>query len=315
MYKFPRHGISLKNTVIIFLSPFLIQCKGDMSAGEVAEAIENNRNISTFSCNGDNCCSKYRDCERVCDNIFYLSRSEIVSEVKRKCKSLNRQIVLDLEDIVRLLRNPKARDFVYIDTREEFRLLLALDYEAWVRIIKGYKIDDARQVLVWLAQDLNVIKELNRLSMPARNEIIYELLASAGDKTKPRHGAVEEGLSQKISFNDTFFQHLVSNRNDEMLQMTHEMIRNDLCRFEYSGSNHIELCILRIYCRERINSNGEYIHTESLREEIAKRIDDKELFEYIADEFYKGGRYVYIEPTLNNNVCGYACDDSNKGCE
>lgn len=322
IYKFFLRSVLLKSTIValfIFLFFFLIQCsgsndeRGDLSAREIAEAIEEDKNISTFACEGSNCCSRYNDCRRMCNNIFYLSRHEIEAEVKRKCQALYRPIVMDLEDIVDLLKDPKANILTLVDVREEFRLLLALDYEVWVRLIRNYKIDDARQALIWLAQDLNVAKELNRLDMLARNEILYELLAAAGDRTKP--GAVEEGLSQKISFNETFFQHLVSNRNDEMLQMTHDMIRNGLCRLEQSGSNYIELCILRIYCRERITSNSEYIHPESLRDEIAERIEDEELFDYIIDEYYRTGRYEYIRPTMNDNVCGYACDDSNRGCE
>ena len=322
IYQFFLRGMLLKSAIVIlciFLLFFLIQCSGsdgersDLSAKEIAEAIQEDKNISTFACEGANCCSRHRDCQRICNNIFYLSRSEIEDKVKRKCQALHRSIVMDLEDIVDLLKNPKANILTLVDARQEFRLLLALDYEVWVRLIKNYKIDDARQALIWLAQDLNVAKELNRLEIFAKNEILYELLATAGDRTKP--GAVEEGLSQKISFEETFFQHLVSNRNDEMLQMTHDMIRNDLCRLEQSGSNYIELCVLRVYCRERITSNSEYIHSESLRNEIAQRIKDKKLFDYIVDEYYRTGKYAYIEPTLNDSVCEYACDDSHRGCE
>ena len=316
MQKFFLYFFSMRSAVFtlfifVFLFPFLIQCssRNGMSAREIAAAVKDKKNLSTFSCEGSDCCSRYRDCERMCNNIFYRSPSE----VKRKCHSFHRQVVSDLDTIVKLLKNPRANDLAHIDTREEFRLLLALDYEVWVHMIEYYKIDEAKQALLWLAQDLNVVKELKQLSLPAKNQILYELLTSAGDRTKP--GAVEEGLSQKISFNDTFFQHLISSRNNDMLQMTHEMIRDDLCKLEYSGSNHIELCILRVYCRERIGSNDEYIHSESLRREIAKRIKDEELFKYINDEFYRVGSYIYVEPNLNNTVCGYACDDSNRGCE
>ena len=315
LYRFQTASITLKLCLTAALLLILVQCandkkRGKYSAKELADMVISNKHSSAFSCRDSYCCSQSRECERVCNNIFYHSPNS----VKKRCTNLNREIVFDLESVVKLLKNPLAEDLRYIDTREEFRLLLALDYHAWVWIIQHYQVSSAKQILIWLAEEKNLADELNKLTAEARNIILYELLASAGDKRKP--GPVEEGLAQKISFTHTFLQHLVSNRNNKMLQMTHNMIRDDLCRFHNASSSNIELCILRIYCRERPQSNGDYVHSENLRNEIARRIEDDSLFRYVVDEIYLGGGVgVYIEPTLSNSVCEYACDTSSRGCE
>ena len=305
-----RRFILLK---ILFVMSFaFVHCESRYrgeSPREIAARIRAGESPSASSCQDNYCCNNSRECVQACDRIFLGSNDS----TRRICQSLDEETVFLLEDIAKALRQPLANYFKRIDPREEFRLLLALDYRIWINMIKVYTIDDARQALVWIAGEPDIAKELMYLEMSERNEILYEILASAGDRTK--RGPVGEGLTRSVSFDETFFELLVDRRNDNMLQITHEMIRDDLCQNQYAGSRKVELCMLRVYCRENPNVDGQYMHSRDVRSEIARRIKDEEFFQYVAEDILRIGSYTYLEPLLDDNVCQLACNDSAKGCE
>ena len=275
---------------------------------DIADAVKSGDRVTV--CTGEECCSEHKSCTRICDQIFYNSDDKVI----KKCRSLPQNIVLRLEDLMLVLKNPLVDDLKRLDLNEDFRLLLALDYQAWVRVIKSYKVDEAREILIWMVDQKDLVEELLKLKVESKNEIVYEMLASAGDRTRP--GPVEEGLSQKISFDKTFLQLLISHSNYDLLQITHEMIREDLCSVQYGGDSQTELCILRIYCKEKTNLDDTYVHPEDLRNEIARNIIDKELFEYVEKKILHAGLGVsFKDPIMNNQVCFVACNDSTRGCE
>lgn len=288
---------------------FFVQCSPrptGRTPKDIADAVKTDDRVLPF-CTGDECCSEHSKCVRICDQIFYKSEDKVI----KRCEGLPEDIVLRLEELLLVLKNPLKDDLDRLDLSEDFRLLLALDYQVWVRTIQDYEIDEARDFLVWASGDRKLVEELLKLKLESRNEIMHELLTSVGGRENP--GPVEEGLSKKISIDESFFQQLVSYNNYDMLQITHDMIRN-LCSAE--GTSQVELCILRIYCKEKIKLAGQYVHSEDLRNEIARNIKDQELFKYIEKEILHAGLGVnFSEPIMNNQVCHVACSDSIRGCQ
>ena len=295
-------------------SPPPIDGVGDTE--NIADGVRAGKPLTSF-CSGDNCCLEHRECKRACNRIFHKS----ADKVRKQCHSLPKDTITDLEDLIPILENPILKSLELINPQKEFRLLLALDYKAFVRIIQAYTIDEARELIIWFTTNKAPVNELLLFKEPVRNEMIYEMLASVGDRS--RYGgpqgdtgfAVEEGLAKKISFDESFFQLIISNSSYDLLQMTHEMIKEDLCSFQYVGTRHIETCVLRIYCKEQQNDN--YIHSEDLRNEIARNIKDEDFFNHIQKEILRTGGLgaTLIDPIMNNDVCGFVCKDDNKGCE
>ena len=296
---------------------FFVHCSqspvpGNRSSEEIADAIKKSENRIVSLCEGKDCCSENKDCRRQCDQVFYKS----ADRVRKKCRSLPKGIVHSLYDLLEIFQSPLKEDLERLDLSQDFRLLLAMDYQVLVRVIKAYTVDEGQEILIWLAENQRPVEELLQLSKEAQNEIIYESLASAGDRTLP--GPVEEGLSKKISFDKSFFELMVSRSNYDLLQVTHNMIKEDLCTIQYAGESQTELCALRIYCKERTNRDNEYVHSEDLRNEIARNIDDKDFFNYIQDRIlhiHTGLGVQFHEPIMNNQVCFVSCNDNNRGCE
>ena len=284
--------------------------EGINTSEEIAEEIQAGE-LSMSLCKGDECCSEHKSCKRVCHQIFYKSKKA----VKEKCAILPKRIVDRLESLVTILKSPIVEDLIRLNLKQEFRLLLALDYRVFVRIIEAYNINTARDVLIWLAENHEPVDEMEQLAPSSRSEILYELLAGAGDKTKP--GPVEEGLSQNTSFDKSFFELIMVNSNYDLLQMTHEMIKNNLCSSShYAGESQTELCVLRIYCKEKYQQTNSYIHSEDLRNAMAGQIEDESFFDYVETEVLRTGLGIAVtEPIINNQVCSHVCHDYNKGCQ
>ena len=298
----------------LFLLYILLNCSAppegtDTSAG-IAEEIKSGT-LSRALCEGDKCCSKHKDCRRLCRQIFYKSKDL----VKERCIALPQQIVDRLSSLVDILKSPIVEDLNDLNLEQEFRLLLALDYRVFLRIIRSYNVQTARDVLIWLAKNQKSADELLRLERPIRGKILYEILASAGDRTKP--GPVEEGLSQNTSFDKTFFELIMESANYDLLQIAHEMIKEDLCSSaQHASESQTELCVLRIYCAEKYQQVDDYVHSEDLRNKMALYINDKSFFDYIENKvLHTGLRVTVTEPIINNQVCFHVCHDHNKGCQ
>ena len=299
---------------LVFIFFYLVNCsspiKGVDTSEDIAEGIRAG-DLSTVLCEGDECCSEHKECKRTCNQIFYKSKVA----VKEKCRTLPQDIVQRLSALVAIFKSPIVGDLIRLNLKQEFRLLLALDYRVFVHIFQSYDINTARDVLIWFAENHEPVAELFKLKPKSRSKLLYELLAGAGDRTKP--GPVEEGLSQNTSFDKSFFELIMINSNYVLLQMTHDMIKNTLCSsLEYAGESQTELCVLRIYCKERYQQADNYIHSEDLRNEMAKYIEDKNFFNYIEKEvLYTGLEVTMMEPIINNQVCSNVCHDYNKGCQ
>ncbi len=299
---------------LFFVLLFFVQCsapqEGVYTPEDIAEGVQSGEETQSF-CEGDECCSEHKECRRSCNQVFYKSNDS----VKEKCRILPRKIVENLEDLVAILKSPIVEDLDRLNLKQEFRLLLALDYRVFVRIIQAYQISTARDLLIWLAENHEPADELARLKKSHQQKILYEALASAGDRSKV--GPVEEGLSQKISFDKSFFELIVANSNYGLLQIVHEMIKDNLCSAsQYAGESQTELCVLRIYCKEKYEQQDNYIHSEDLRNDMARNIDDESFFKYVEKEIlHTGLRVAITEPVINNRVCFNVCHDHNKGCQ
>ena len=307
----------MKSFFVVVILFMFVQCslppEGRLrgGVGDIVDAVQTGGERLVSICAGDECCKEHKECVRTCNHLF--SRSD--REVRNKCKALPKDAVTGLDELIDVFVSPVLDDLDRLDLTEEFRLLMALDYHALVKIIQTYDVDDARLLLIWFAENDEPVQELLRLSMSAQKEIVAEMLTGAGDRNRP--GPIEEGLSRLISFDRSFFQLLIANANYDLLQVTHEMIKEDLCSAaQYGGHSQTELCILRIYCKEKENRNNEYVHPEDVRNEMARNIDDEELFSYIERDILRTGLGVGLhKPRMNNDVCFAACSDSSRGCE
>ncbi len=279
------------------------------TAKDIAGEVKSDGRVS-YICKGKQCCSEHKECARKCNQMFYKSGKKI----RNTCRSLPQDVVNRLEELILALRSALIEDLERLELNQEFRLLLALDYHVWIDIIQNYTVDEARELLIWMAANDEPVSELLQLEEEVRYEILYEVLASAGDRTRP--GPVEEGLAGKISFDRSFFQLLVYHSNYDLLQITHEMMRENLCSLNYGGENQIEICMLRVYCKEQPERDGQYLHSEDLRNEMARNIQDEEFFDYVEKHVLSAGLGVnFPDPILNNQVCFMVCNDSRRGCE
>ncbi len=259
------------------------------------------------------CCKDQRECKKMCDRMFENSPRQI----KDKCHSFPRPVVDDLDNFFKiLLKRPRGDELARVVVEDELFLILTLDYNILVDIIKDYSVDDAHQMLIWFARESFVADLLMKLRPEVRNEIMYELFSSAGDRTLPE--SVEKGLSQKVSFDKSFFEIAISSHNDQIMQITHDMMKQDLCYIHNSGDTDHELCMLRIYCKENINaaSDGLYVHPETVRNEIVTRLEDEEFVNYIYEEVLQTGFGVsLLKPIMDDTVCYTVCQHSLAGCE
>ena len=262
------------------------------------------------SCLGSNCCSRSNECVTICRKVFSRSGPAVIN----RCKTLPYHEVENIQDLWLNIRRPFIEDLRRINVTESFRLVLALDYTVFVFLFKNlYRRNDARRFLVWLAEEDYLATELMALQKEQQRDFLYELLATAGDRDSP--GPVEEGLATKIEFGRSFFEMIVEvNLNTNLLNITHDIIKSDLCGL-YGASTQQALCVLRIYCRTDFNDNA-YVHSEDLRGEIARRIDDPDFFKFVRQNVYYGGATSILTPNLNNTVCDFICNQNNmRGCE
>ncbi len=316
--------------------------RGSQSARKIADQVQTFTVEDFPSCSGAECCAEDRRCLKMCHTIFQFSEEvprnarpglgvptsnlpqytpPSADEVSRnraardRCKVLPKQTVQDLDNLVKGLTVPIIQDLRWIDVSQEFHLLLAIDPYVLIRLVKNYRMDYARELLFWFAEENLVARELLMIEKKHRSELMYELLASAGDRTLP--GPVENGLARHVSFNQTFFQLLVRYQNNEMIQITHNMIREDMCRHTYGSGRKIGLCILRIYCREERGIDNQYVHPESIRNNLIFRIEDDELFKYLRTEIYNSSldQSNLTQLLLDDNVCQRVCNDTYRGCE
>lgn len=302
--------------VMLGMGIFCIQCSfvspfpdRPIVTRDVPENTLDNESLFPKCVRGE-CCSESRECERICENTF----NQFLPAIDR-CRTLPQQLVFDIENLVRALENPIVQDLRRANVRTDFRRLLALDYVVLLDIVERYRIDNARELLLWFAEEDEVADELLRLRREDRNEIMYGLLASAGDRNVP--GAAENGLARNISFDETFFSLLVRYFNNSMLQIVHDMIRGEMCAPQFGGGKKAELCILRIYCRERRGLDNEYVHSEDLRRFISLRLEDKQFFDYIRQEVYNSALddFNLSQPLMNDMTCQIVCNDTFRGCE
>ena len=265
-------------------------------------------------CSGNDCCSEHRECQKLCENLF--EHSEERKKITAQCELLPRDTVEKLDTSIQIiLRHPRIDEITIAAIREQLQVILALDYYILIDLFMDYTIIDAKQMLIWFAEEKFVAEELSKLPSEYIYHTLYELLSSSGDRTLP--DSVENGLSEKISFEETFFQLLIHYDNDKMLQMTHDMIRDRLCENYSPESDQNALCTLRIYCREirEKGTDGISVHSEETRNLIAERLEDKLFFEYIAaDALHVGFGVGYLRPVINNQVCFNVCKDIRKGC-
>ena len=200
---------------------------------------------------------------------------------------------------------------------EEMMLIMTLDYNVLVDVIKTYKVDEAHQMLHWFARESSVAGLLLKLRPEVRNEIMYELFSSAGNRIIPN--SVERGLAQKVSFTQSFFEILLSYNNDKILKITHNMIRDKFCYLHESGDTDQELCVLKVYCskdQDEVSGESLYFHSEAIRNEIVVRLEDEDFDKYIYEHVLQTGFGVeLLKPVIDDTVCYNVCKDSQKGCE
>ena len=289
---------------------FLAKCSSSSehySTENLAKALKSDAGFAS-TCSGSDCCLESRDCTRLCRQIFYKSSEK----VHKTCDRLPKKVVNNLSQLVEILKTPVASELRYLEITDDFRLLLVLDHQVFIRVIQEYNVENAKEFAIWLTENSEPTEELQTVEKDIRNEILFEMFHSVGGRTLP--DPLEEALVRKITFDASYFQLLVRHSNDDLLQMTHEMFKEKLCSVEQTGSGEVDLCVLRVYCKE--GESLEYVHSEDLRNKIAGSIKDENFFKYIEEDILLAGLGVpMLEPNMNNSVCGLVCRGGLKSCE
>ncbi len=343
-----KYGVLL--LLFMFVGILCVQCngvgflpRGVRGADRIADDIDELNEDAVPVCKGANCCGDDRECVRICHSLFRpgVIRSNVVRDqdinmanssryrnittaerydkkYESRCKVLPRSVVLSMEALIQSLSTPVLEDLRWLDVTQEFRLLLAIDPVVLIRLVKSYTMDNARDLLYWFAESQFVPIELLKIPKELRNELLYELLASAGDR-RLNIGPVEAGLASAVSFNgETFFQLLMRYSNVKMLNIVHTMMRDDMCGYNYGVGDETELCILRLYCREHKDMDNQYVHPEETRNWITFRLDDPKLLQYMKVNIYGSGidNQNLSRSLLTDEMCQMICLDSGKrGCE
>lgn len=259
------------------------------------------------------CCSDTYECKKMCERMFQISHDRI----QEQCQAMPKKVVEELEYFFRvLLLQPRVDELYRQEIKEQLMLIMTLDYNVLVDVIKGYTVDEAHQMLHWFAREKFVAELLLKLRPEVRNEIMYELFSSAGNRIIPN--SVERGLAQKVSFTQSFFEVLLSYNNDRILKITHDMIRDKFCYLHESGDTDQELCVLKIYCsknQDEVSGDSLYIHSETTRNEIVVRLEDEDFYKYIYEHVLQTGFGVeLLKPVIDDTVCYNVCKDNQKGC-
>lgn len=295
--------------IILILS---VQCTNTQNRNKKKKIHKQQQAIYVNSlCRDKNCCADNDKCKLTCNEVFLDSSPTII----RKCNGLNYKAVQKLQALYLSLKTPIIEDLERLDLTTDFRLLLNIDFTVWVKIIKNATIEESKDILIWFVTNRDVIQELLRIPESEQNIILYELLASIGNRELPN--SAEEGLITKISFNYNLFQYILQENNNELLQITHQMIKNTLCSSEYEGEGSKELCVLRVYCRERKDESDQYVHSTELRKSLSIRIQDKTFFSYIEKDILAGyNKSVFKKPEISDYVCLSACNSNSlRGCD
>ena len=292
----------------------LVKCTSSgYSAGQVVEILKssNDEEINNF-CEGTGCCKTSRVCLRTCQKIFRDNRRvpEFGGNFARErniCRGLSRNLVRKLDGLNSLLRIPSRGELRRVNINEEFSLYLTIGgVDKLGQTIYSYTKDQARELLYWFAENEDVAREIKELQ--DHEELIDFLLSTFGgrDNVDPAEVGLGKGL----------FKVMDDNGNQTLINIVHNVIRYRLCEPKNSSEDQINLCILRIYCKEHKNHDGVYVHTEDLRNNIIREVEDESLNNFIFDEvlqvgYGRGGKASEI----SNQVCEYVCEDARRGCE
>ena len=270
---------------------------------------DNNRRSQSNSanCEGDRGgrCSGDADCEEICEDLFSSRKDE------DQCKDLSVGEVNDLyttfDDRKGLLTNPdyearSSEDELNNVCVDAITTALSIDENFWKDIYDDYSKSEARDVLLWFAQDESIYQAL-RDGIDAANErndsddiddgvkeFLESLLKKVG--TDVIGGLKEELDSEEDNIEDnTFLVYATDVLPRDFLELAHELAQDECVKMTHSTapttynpkfSNARPACVLsKLFC---VQDRGTYLfEDESIFESFLEYSDDLENF--IEDRF------------------------------
>ena len=248
---------------------------------------ENCEGNSGGSCLGDS------DCEDICEDLFSSGRDE------DECKDLSVGEVNDLyktfDDSDGLLKNPdydarNSEDELSNVCIEAIATAISIEENFWKDIYDDYNRTEAKDVLIWFAQNESVYLAIDNGIKAAKTrnnnddveKATQEFLETLFNKVGSNSiiDALTEGLdSEEDNLEDnTFFVYASENLPDDVLEIVHKLAADE-CPDEYSNygspsSTHEEAACLieNLYCEQH---ESKYIF-EDVFESFLEHFEDLE---------------------------------------
>ena len=255
------------------------------------------------SCSGNDCCYQNTYCFSQCESLFPLE------EDKKRCLNLAIKWVDQMQETVdRNLSNPKWDHLVYMEL-PLFWSILSISEKPWLDQISDYNKREARQVLYWLASDLDINeKVLSQLPGYQIRLIFLALFRKNTHSTLVDDNALLSGLKGPIEEDNNNFFEVADKAHNNLISVIHEeIVAEQLCDYSlnhprpvhYTSDSHYQACILAVYCYitgtytedSYVSIKEEGRDGKVLRERLASTFeeDSKEITDFIEDPHDKGG--------------------------
>ena len=231
-------------------------------------------------------CEGDEDCEEQCDELFGSGSDE------KECLELTKNEVTAMfeafNDEDGILADPDDDDLKDIYP-EDIENLFEIDDNVWRKLIRKYSKSEAKDVLVWIAEDREIFAAISSLDDDDDEDFLRDLLKESGT------GDISSILLAKIGdeYEDNFIYLAQRESNDDAVELAHDILLDD-CISDVDGDRATSA---KVYTAARIPDEDYREAACTLGEVYCKRRGNEYIFEDVFDELVDNadGLLDYIE--------------------
>ena len=289
-----NEGFLLKK-YLVFLFIFSISCTRGVHNRERVSLDQDIGQVVKQPKKTEKACYSFSKCRLACSEIYQGHSDEI-----SRCLNLPVSQVEDIHYVAPVFENASRLDLKHVTTRE-FQLFLTPGTQTLNKYIYEYTIPEARRFLSWIAEERDIAYSLFSLGPEEYKDIILNLMNSVSPLT------AENAFHWNLIHGSNFYTVSNENNNDYAVYMTHNVIEEELCNFNYEFglfdlSDFNETCVLRVYCHKE---GSRYIHASNFRF-ISAVIERDAVFDFIQEEDSYYGLGIdtnELSPQICDRVC------------
>ena len=253
-------------------------------------------------------CEGDEDCEEQCDELFGSGSDE------KECLELTQNEVEAMfeafNDDDGILADPDDDDLKDVYP-EDIENLFEIDDNVWNKLIRKYSNSEAKDVLLWIAEDTDIFSAISSLDDDDDEDFLRDLLKESGS------GDISNTLTQKIGdeYEDNFIYIAQREGNDDAVELAHEILLNDCISDVHEGVSSSNL----IYTAARIPDEDYRDAACTLGEVYCKKRGSDYIFEDVFDELVENADglqdYIESERTRDKPKQGLGLEDDSDELE